>query len=99
MRDRAASADTAAIATCPSPMPPHSFGMWGSHSPHSCAALRIPMMPSRHWPRSQVSRSPRSSMGRTTSSMNERTFRRISSTSGGKEKSMVMPTSCRSGFP
>ena len=34
----AASAETHAIATWPSPMPPHSSGMCGSHRPHSCAA-------------------------------------------------------------
>ena len=38
MRERAASADTAAMATWPSPMPPHSVGMCGQPEP---ALLRL----------------------------------------------------------
>ena len=35
-----ASACTMASATWPSPMPPHSVGMWGSHSPARLASSR-----------------------------------------------------------
>ncbi|GAA3672596.1 hypothetical protein GCM10022224_041090 [Nonomuraea antimicrobica] len=38
MRVLAASDCTMASSTCPRPMPPHSFGMWGSHRP--CALAR-----------------------------------------------------------
>ena len=42
--DFAASAETAAMATWPRPMPPNSFGMCGSHRPQSLAATRISMI-------------------------------------------------------
>ena len=38
----AASACTIASSTWPRPMPPHSFGICGSHSPASLAAWRMP---------------------------------------------------------
>ena len=84
----AASADTAAIAVGPSPMPPHSGGMWGSHNLHSSLACwRSPTMVPTTALRS--SWSVFSHAGPTTSSMNERTLSRTSSTSGGKEKSIM----------
>ena len=91
----AASADTAAIAVGPSPMPPHSAGMWGSQTPQSSLAIRrsltIALTTSLRWPWSVASHS-----GRTTSSIRRRTLRRISSTSGGNEKS-IMGRSLASG--
>ena len=45
-------------------MPPHSFGMCGSQSPHSWAALRILMMPATSW--SRLCSSIASSVGFTT---------------------------------
>ena len=39
----AASACTIASSTWPSPMPPHSVGICGSHSPASLAAWRMPI--------------------------------------------------------
>ena len=41
---RAASAETNAMAVIPSPSPPHSFGMWGSQTFHSCAFWRSSMI-------------------------------------------------------
>jgi hypothetical protein len=96
MPTRAASADTAAIATGPRPMPPHSAGMCGHHRPHSSRAFRrsSPISPT-HAARSPAAALTRSEAGRTSPSMNCRTFRRTSSTSGGNEKSMAMcPASC-----
>ena len=40
----AASAWTMASSTWPSPMPPHSSGMWGSHRPSSRALARMSRM-------------------------------------------------------
>jgi len=83
-----ASADTAAIAVGPNPMPPHSAGMCGSHNFSSLRAL----------PRSSTiafttclrsSWSIDSQRGRTVSSMKRRTRMRTSSTSGGNVKSIM----------
>ena len=46
-RVRAASACTIASSTWPSPIPPHSGGMCGSHSPWAKASLRRPFSTSR----------------------------------------------------
>ena len=86
----AASADTAAMAVGPRPMPPHSGGMWGSQSFASLRALaRSSTMAFTTCFRS--SWSVASHRGRTSSSMNERTRSRTSSTSGGKVKSIMRP--------
>ena len=73
--DFAASAETAAIATCPTPMPPNSFGMCGSQSPQSFAATRISMMFSTRNRRSFSRSAIFASRGRTTSVTNFRTFK------------------------
>ena len=69
-------------------MPPHSGGMCGSQMPQSSRAMRrsltMALITSPRWPWSIASHS-----GRTTSSMSARTLRRISSTSGGNEKSIM----------
>src|SRR5262245_9973141 len=89
---RALSADTAAIAVGPSPIPPNSAGMCGSQRPHSLAFSRSWRMVTirRRRPsgscRSMV-RSP--SAGFTTVVMNSRTRWRTFSTSGGKVKSIM----------
>src|SRR5688572_329085 len=91
----AASACTIASSTWPSPMPPHSSGMWGSQSPASWAFSR---MAKRIWMysiRASTRSSPpiSSSPGFTTSSMNSRTRRRMASSSGVRVKSMLMSLS------
>ena len=43
----AASDCTMASSTCPRPMPPHSSGMCGSHSPSALARSRSAKMPRR----------------------------------------------------
>src|SRR5207302_10341890 len=93
IRVRAASALTAAIAVGPRPMPPHSAGIWGSHTPRSLAALRRSMIAVNQAPRSSSEAAAFSSAGRTSSSMNWRTFRRTCSISGLKVKSMAMTRS------
>src|SRR5262245_2078017 len=101
----AASAETAAIATCPSPMPPYSSGMCGSQSPHSRACLRMWMICSISTSRLSPLASIFSSAGRTTSLMNLRTRATTCWTSSGKLKSMAMgllsrtPQYARAGAP
>jgi hypothetical protein len=87
---RPASADTAAMATGPSPMPPHSFGMWGSHSSHSLARSRRVTMASMNARRSPPASLTLAWAGSTSLSMNSRTRERTSSISGGKLKSIAM---------
>src|SRR5262249_30050502 len=89
---RALSAESAAIAVGPSPMPPNSAGMCGSQRPHSLAFPRSSRMVLMSRPRPSGScrsmvRSP--SAGFTTVVMNSRTRWRMSSTSGGKVKSIM----------
>ena len=90
MPDRPTSAETAAMAVGPSPIPPHSSGMWGSHSPSDFARSRSLTMS-----RSQPLRSPPSadifaSAGRTSPSTKARTFDRTCSISGLNVKSIAM---------
>ena len=96
----AASADTAAIAVGPRPMPPHSGGMCGSQScQSSLACWRSDTIVDTTALRS--SWSVASQAGATTSSMNARTLRRTSSTSGGNVKSIIvlLELCLDSGFP
>ena len=85
---RAASAETKAIATGPSPMPFHSAGRCGFHSPRSLARWRSLTISSTYARRSAPPSRSRSCTGRTSSSMNVRTRRRTSSTSGDSVKSI-----------
>src|SRR5205809_386965 len=86
---RAASADTLAMPTGPSPSPPHSLGMCGSQRPHSFALPRSSMMVRTSSERSPSLAASFSSAGRTSSSMNSRTRLRRSSMSGGRVKSIM----------
>jgi len=66
----AASADTAAMATWPSPMPPNSSGMCGSHRPHSWAVTRMWITCFTSTARSPSWAAISASAGRTISSQN-----------------------------
>ena len=87
------SACTIAKATWPSPIPPHSFGMCGSHSPASTAFLRrlinsrtyslcFSGAMSSRWPNGSIA-------GLMTLSTKSRTRLRISSCSGARVKSIM----------
>ncbi len=80
-------------------MPPYSFGMWGSQSPRSWAALRILITFSMSVLRSSSFAAISASHGLTTSSRNFRTWWRTCCTSSGKLKSIAMTgdSSCGSG--
>jgi hypothetical protein len=91
----AASAETAAIAVGPNPMPPHSVGMCGNHRPRSLAWDRkativstVALRSLRESPDALARRS--ASAGVTTVLTNSRTRSLTSSISGAKVKSMAM---------
>ena len=88
----AASDCTMARSTWPRPMPPHSFGMWGSQRPSALACSRSPKMIFRYSLRDTArSSSPNpETAGMTVSWMNVRTFRRMASVAGSSVKSMGM---------
>src|SRR5262245_55851343 len=91
-----ASAETAAIARWPRPMPPYSAGMWGSQRPCSRAALRILITPRTRVSRSSSRSAISASVGRTTSLQKRRTRSIRKRTSSGNVKSMAMaPPSVR----
>ncbi len=87
------SADTAARAVGPRPIPPHASGMCGIHRWTSRDRARSRSSSARQSPRPDPSAARRSSVGRTSSSTKARMRCRASSTSGSKVKSMAMDRS------